>query len=188
MSAPRHIAVIDIGKTNAKLALVDLATMSEVAVLTRPNAVRPGPPWPHFDTEGHWAFLLDALGQFHRSHGIDGISITTHGASIVLLDARGDLAAPILDYEHDGPVQTAVQYDAIRPAFAETGSPRLANGLNVGAQPVCHFLREDVALFGRRLEQVVVEAVGPRVLFSDSVDDLAPRSIEHSTDVFGEFV
>ena len=134
MTKARHIAVIDIGKTNAKLALVDLSTMSEIAVLTRPNEVRPGPPWPHFDTEGHWTFLLNALGQFHRSYGVDAISTTTHGASIVLLNAEGNLAAPILDYEHDGPTETAAQYDAIRPEFSETGSPRLANGLNVGAQ------------------------------------------------------
>jgi sugar (pentulose or hexulose) kinase len=134
MKRAQHIAVIDIGKTNAKLALVDLNTLSEIAVVTRPNTVLPGPPWPHFDTEGHWDFLLDALTQFGRSYRIDGISITTHGASIVLLDEHGDLAAPILDYEHDGPQETAAAYDALRPTFERTGSPRLANGLNPGAQ------------------------------------------------------
>lgn len=134
MTTARQIAVIDIGKTNAKLALVDLATLTEIAVLTRPNLVQPGPPWPHFDTEGHWAFLLAGLAQFHRQHGVDAISVTTHGASIALLDANGDLAAPILDYEHDGPATVAEVYDRIRPPFSVTGSPRLANGLNVGAQ------------------------------------------------------
>lgn len=134
MKAPRHIAVIDIGKTNAKLALVDLGAMKEIAVVTCPNAVLPGPPWPHFDVDTHWRFLLDALGKFHREHGVDAISVTTHGASIALLDKNGELAAPILDYEYDGPVETAGQYDAIRPTFEQTGSPRLANGLNVGAQ------------------------------------------------------
>ncbi len=134
MTRPRHIAVIDIGKTNAKLAVVDLNSISELAVVTRPNEVQPGPPWPHFDTNGHWQFLLAALTEFHRAHGIDGISVTTHGASIVLLTAEGDLAAPILDYEHNGPLATAEDYDAIRPSFADTGSPRLTNGLNVGAQ------------------------------------------------------
>ena len=34
---PRHIAVIDVGKTNIKLALVDSEDMSEVAVVTRPQ-------------------------------------------------------------------------------------------------------------------------------------------------------
>ena len=134
MTSPRHIAVIDIGKTNAKLALVDLDTLSEVAVLTRPNVVRPGPPWPHFDTERHWAFLLDALGTFQRDHGVDGISITTHGASVVLLDQDGALAAPILDYEHPIPKTIEAQYNAIRPEFTVTGSPRLTGGLNAGAQ------------------------------------------------------
>lgn len=134
MKSPRHVAVIDIGKTNAKLALVDLPTLSEIAVVTRPNRVVPGPPWPHFDTEGHWAFLLEALATFHKAHRIDAISVTTHGASIVLLDKTGQLAAPILDYEHPIPPEIATRYDALRPAFAQTGSPRLANGLNVGAQ------------------------------------------------------
>ena len=85
MTAPRHIAVIDIGKTNAKLALVDLESLTELAVVTRPNVVLPGPPWPHYDVEGHWAFLLDALAHFHRDYGIDAISVTTHGACAVLL-------------------------------------------------------------------------------------------------------
>ncbi|WP_417812550.1 FGGY-family carbohydrate kinase [Thalassospira alkalitolerans] len=131
---PRHIAVIDIGKTNAKLALVDLDTHTEIAVVTRPNNVLAGPPWPHFDTEGHWAFILTSLAAFHRDHRVDAISITTHGASIVLLDKDGALAAPILDYEHPIAADIAVDYDRQRPEFAQTGSPRLANGLNVGAQ------------------------------------------------------
>ncbi len=131
---PRHIAVIDIGKTNAKLALVDRAAMVELAVLTRPNRVLPGPPYPHFDVDGHWAFLLDGLAQFQASHGVDGISITTHAACAALLGADGSLAAPVLDYEHDGPAETAAAYDALRPGFAVTGSPRLGVGLNLGAQ------------------------------------------------------
>lgn len=129
-----HVAVIDIGKTNAKLALVRLSDLSEVAVVTRPNRVLPGPPYPHFDVEGHWAFLLDGLARFHSDHGISAITITTHGAAGALIGADGSLAAPILDYEHTGPDETADAYDAIRPPFAETGSPRLAMGLNLGAQ------------------------------------------------------
>ncbi|WP_299815552.1 FGGY-family carbohydrate kinase [uncultured Jannaschia sp.] len=134
MSDPRRIAVIDIGKTNAKLALVESESLTEIDVRTRPNTVRPGPPWPHFDLEGHWDFLLDGLAAMQSTHGIDAISVTTHGAAAVLLDAEGGLAAPMLDYEHDGPARSADAYDAIRPPFAQTGSPRLPNGLNLGAQ------------------------------------------------------
>lgn len=134
MTTPRHIAVLDVGKTNAKLALVDADSLTEIAIVTRPNTVLTGPPWPHFDLEGHWAFFLDHLAAFHESHGIDAISVTTHGASAVLLDAEGELAAPMLDYEYDGPDSLTSAYDAIRPPFSETGSPRLGMGLNVGAQ------------------------------------------------------
>lgn len=134
MTARTHIAVIDIGKTNAKLALVDLQTLTEIAVVTRPNVVLPGPPWPHFDTEAQWTFLLASLRKFHQTIGVDGISVTTHGASAALLDVGGGLAAPVLDYEHDGLAETAAAYDTLRPDFTETGSPRLAVGLNLGAQ------------------------------------------------------
>ena len=142
MTTPRHIAVIDIGKTNAKLALVDLQARAEVAVTTRPNAVIQGPPYPHFDTEGHWEFLLDALTTFQKSHGIDAISITTHGACAALLAVDGSLAAPVIDYECTGPDTVAAEYDAIRPPFAETGSARLPMGLNVGAQIHWQFLQD----------------------------------------------
>jgi hypothetical protein len=36
-----RIAVIDIGKTNAKLALVEGGTLAEIAVVTRPNRCCP---------------------------------------------------------------------------------------------------------------------------------------------------
>jgi sugar (pentulose or hexulose) kinase len=150
---PRFIAVIDLGKTNVKLALVDRAAMVEVAVLTRPNVVLPGPPYRHFDTQGQWDFVLDGLAQFQASHGVGGISVTTHGACAALLDADGALATPVLDYEDEGPMSVATAYDALRPDFGETGSPRLGNGLNLGAQLHWLFAR-DVDL-EKRVKSVV---------------------------------
>ena len=138
----KYVAVIDIGKTNAKLTLVDLDDLSETAVVTRQNKVLPGPPWPHFDVDGHWEFLLRALRNFHAEHGIDAISITTHGACVALLNEMGNLAAPILDYEYTGPDDVADEYDMIRPPFSETGSPKLPMGLNVGAQLFWQFHKD----------------------------------------------
>ena len=126
-----HIAVIDVGKTNAKLALVDSTTLQEIAVLTRPNRVLTDGPYPHFDLDGHWGFFVDALAQFQSQHGVDAISITTHGAAVTLID-KGGQAIPMLDYEFGGLDPNG--YDVLRPEFAETGSPRLAMGLNAGAQ------------------------------------------------------
>ncbi len=129
----RHIAVLDIGKTNAKVLLIDLASGTETTALKRPNAVVQAAPYPHYDAEGLWAFLLEGLRQSAGRHRIDAISITTHGAAAALVDATGSLALPILDYEHDGP-DSCADYDALRPDFAETGAPRLPGGLNLGAQ------------------------------------------------------
>ncbi len=145
---PQHVAVIDIGKTNAKFALVDTSDLSEIEVVTRSNTVLAGPPWPHFDVEGHWAFLLESLRDFHAKHGVDAISITTHGACAALLDKHGELAAPILDYEHSGPDEVVDRYNTIRPPFSETGSPPLAGGLNIGAQLFWQF-HEDPELKDR---------------------------------------
>jgi sugar (pentulose or hexulose) kinase len=130
----KHAAIIDIGKTNIKLALVDLQNLTELAVRTHPNRVRPGPPYPHFDTEAQWAFVCAALTEMAAHHEIDALCVTTHGACAAFLDSAGALAAPVLDYEHDGPDQCRPQYDAIRPDFSETGSPALPLGLNLGAQ------------------------------------------------------
>ncbi|MFB9978753.1 FGGY-family carbohydrate kinase [Mesorhizobium kowhaii] len=134
MSAMRHIAVIDIGKTNAKVALVDLATLSEIALRRMSNAPVRQAPYPHHDVEALWTFILDSLAGLNREQRIDAISITTHGATGTLVDAAGELVLPVLDYEFDGPDRLAADYDAIRPPFAETGTPRLPLGLNLGAQ------------------------------------------------------
>ena len=148
-----HVAVLDIGKTNVKLALVDTARRIELAVLTRPNIVLPGPPYPHYDVEGHWQFFLEGLAALHKAHGIQAISVTTHGASGVVLDVSGGLAAPVLDYEHSGPDALAAEYDALRPPFAETGTARMPGGLNLGAQ--LHWQMATDPGLGARIAQVV---------------------------------
>ena len=135
----RRVAVIDIGKTNAKLVVVDAETGKEIAVRKTANSVLAGPPYPHFDIEALWQFILETLADFARVPGFDALSITTHGASAALLDENGDLALPVLDYEHLYPQDIQSAYETLRPAFAETYSPKLAGGLNVGAQ--LHYLQ-----------------------------------------------
>ena len=136
MSAPgpRHVAVIDIGKTNAKVALVDLATRSELASRKQLNRPRKDGPFPHHDVDVIWSFILDGLAALRQQHSIDAISVTTHGATAALVDAEGKLVLPVLDYEFDGPDRMRDEYEKIRPPFAQTGSPSLPMGLNLGAQ------------------------------------------------------
>ena len=130
----RYVAVIDIGKTNAKVALVDLETSSEIAVFKTPNHVTAGPPYPHFDVEALWDFILSGLKSLAEKYSVDAISVTTHGATAALVDAKGDLVLPVLDYEFTGLDEKRAAYEAVRPPFDETGSPPLPIGLNLGAQ------------------------------------------------------
>ncbi|SCB59206.1 Sugar (pentulose or hexulose) kinase [Rhizobium aethiopicum] len=133
-SSYRRIAVLDIGKTNAKVVVLDSGTGAEIAVLKRPNITIKTGPYPHYDIEALWSFALDALKRLAREPGFDAISITTHGAAAALLGKDGMLAMPVIDYEHEYPQEIRDAYTALRPSFDETFSPRLAMGLNVGAQ------------------------------------------------------
>ncbi|WP_208755704.1 FGGY-family carbohydrate kinase [Sinorhizobium fredii] len=130
----KTVTVIDIGKTNAKVALVDLERFEEIAVRKTPNIVVEEGLYPHFDVAHLWRFLLQSLSGLHREHPVEAISVTTHGATAVLLDNAGELAMPVLDYEYTGPDALAEEYGQARPPFSETGSARLPMGLNVGAQ------------------------------------------------------
>ena len=134
LPAPRYVAVFDVGKTNAKLAIVDTGDMAECAVRKSANTVLRDGPYPHFDMERLWAFFLASLQELNAQFPVDAISITTHGASGALVKLDGTLALPALDYEHTGPDELQGAYDAIRPPFSETFSPRLPIGLNLGAQ------------------------------------------------------
>ncbi|MBO3761367.1 FGGY-family carbohydrate kinase [Ciceribacter sp. L1K22] len=130
----KRIAVIDIGKTNAKVVVVDAVTGVELAVRKTANAVLSGPSYPHYDIEALWQFILKTLKDFAANTGFDALSITTHGASAALLDADGKLALPVLDYEYLYPDTVTVVYRELRPAFSDTFSPLLTGGLNIGAQ------------------------------------------------------
>ncbi|WP_454855873.1 FGGY-family carbohydrate kinase [Rhizobium binxianense] len=134
MSDYRRIAVLDIGKTNAKVVVLDSATGAEIAAVRRPNIALKTGLYPHYDIEGLWAFTLEALKAFAKEPGFDAVSITTHGASAALLGADGKLAMPVIDYEHEYPQAIRDAYAALRPPFGETFSPGLSMGLNVGAQ------------------------------------------------------
>ena len=132
--AIRTVAVIDIGKTHAKLIVVDAESGKDLASRKIANRVVTGPPYPHYDTDALWRFIQEGLAELNTVPGYQAISITTHGASAALLNASGELAMPVLDYEFTFPDQIVDAYEAIRPEFAETFSPRLTGGLNLGAQ------------------------------------------------------
>jgi sugar (pentulose or hexulose) kinase len=125
------VAVLDIGKTNAKLAVFDRGRL--LWEESAPNRILPGPPYPHEDVDGAWGFFLDALREASRAHKIGAIVPTAHGAAGALLGAD-DLAAPVMDYEFADVEQIEPDYAPLRPPFSKTLSPQLPAGLNLGRQ------------------------------------------------------
>jgi sugar (pentulose or hexulose) kinase len=123
------LIVLDIGKTNAKLALIDAAGKT-LAEKRRPSVVVTEGPYPHHDTEGLWEWMLATCRAFAQQAEVSAIVPVTHGATAALVDANG-LVLPVLDYEAALP---GVEYDAVRPPYAETFSPNLPAGLNLGRQ------------------------------------------------------
>lgn len=132
--SPRFVGVLDIGKSNAKVAVVDVLSRTELAVRKMPNNVLHAAPYPHYDIPALWEFLCGSVADLNREQPLDALSVTTHGASAVLIDAEGELALPALDYEFAGPDELTAEYDAVRPEFSESFTPRLPAGLNLGAQ------------------------------------------------------
>jgi sugar (pentulose or hexulose) kinase len=125
------VAVLDIGKTNVKLALFDEGKLRWEK--SAPNRMMPGPPYPHEDVERAWDFFLDALRDAGRTHRIGAIVPTAHGAAGALI-GESDLAAPVMDYEYTGVEAIEPEYAKLRPPFSESLSPNVPAGLNLGRQ------------------------------------------------------
>lgn len=132
-------AVLDIGKTNVKLQLVDDSGRA-LDSFARKNTPLNSAPYPHADVAGIWSWLLATLASYGRVGEIEALIVTTHGATAALvnenlLGASADgLVLPVLDYEYPAIENCSPAYRALRPPFSETFSPDLPAGLNLGRQ------------------------------------------------------
>jgi sugar (pentulose or hexulose) kinase len=130
------VAVLDIGKTNVKL---EVFAQGGALLFERStaNRVQPGPPYPHADVEAIWAFLIAALREANARQAIDAridaIVTTTHACAGALIDEAG-LLLPVMDYEFAGVDEIEPLYARLRPPYADTLSPPLPGGLNLGRQ------------------------------------------------------
>jgi sugar (pentulose or hexulose) kinase len=123
------IVVFDIGKTNVKLSLVENGEIRRT-VSAPDRAVTDG-LYPHIDTDGIWSFLMRGLRDLTALAVVSDIVVVAHGAAGALVDASGDLALPVLDYEM--PID-GTAYDELASPFTETFSPPMAGGLNLARQ------------------------------------------------------
>jgi len=140
------IAVFDVGKTNAKIALVDPALGQETWSARRANAVVQGAATRELDIVAIEQWLLDSLRSAPQRERIACIVPIAHGAAAVLVDHEGKvLAAP--DYEDARFDEVAKEYGALRDSYAVTFSPNLPQGLNLGRQ-LFYLQQREPALFG----------------------------------------
>jgi sugar (pentulose or hexulose) kinase len=124
--------VLDIGKTNVKLALLD-ASGATLAERRSPNTIVEEGLYPHHDTERIWAWMLAIMREFAGLAEVTAIVPVTHGATAALVDDDG-LVLPVLDYEYALPAAQDAFYQSVRPSYASSHSPRLPAGLNLGRQ------------------------------------------------------
>jgi len=130
--------VIDIGKTSIK-ASVPAMDGTSCVISAVPNLVNEGDPYPSFDVDAVWEWMLDALEQAAQNWPITHVCVTTHGAAAALIhknapEGENGLALPVLDYEWEGVEASSPLYDSLRPDFTESYSPTLPKGLNLGRQ------------------------------------------------------
>lgn len=141
------LGVIDIGKTQARLLLVDAETGSVEWSRQRASTPCPGPLVRQLDVSGVETWLTEALRSAPDRHRITCLIPIAHGAAGVLLDADGNaLLAP--DYEDPAFDETAAAYRPLRDEFTSTYSPFLPLGLNLGRQ-LHHIETRHPALWSR---------------------------------------
>jgi len=130
-----HTLVFDIGKTNARAIVFD-AALNCVYRVQRASEVIDASPYPQLDVSGLWAWMLTAMREAAAHFSIGRLNVSAHGATAALVDpecGEDGLVLPVLDYEFEAPARD-VGYESLRPAFAETLSPALPAGLNLGRQ------------------------------------------------------
>ena len=128
-----RVVVLDVGKTNAKLMLLDIAGGDVVWAEERPSPAVTGPAVDQLDVFGIEAWMLDRLARLPEPARVAAIVPVAHGAGAALLDAAGVVVA-VPDYEDRRQEVVAEEYAALRDPFSKTFSPDISPGLNIGRQ------------------------------------------------------
>ncbi|MGL1890718.1 MAG: FGGY family carbohydrate kinase [Spirochaetaceae bacterium] len=94
------IAVLDIGKTNKKIVIYDDKLRQIDSIYSSIPTVNHG----ELDVENvkeieRWFY--ENLKVFSKKYNIKSISISTHGATCVCIDNKGDLAVPVVAYTNE---------------------------------------------------------------------------------------
>jgi sugar (pentulose or hexulose) kinase len=131
--ALRGTAVVDAGYTNTKVMLFgpDGAILAERRVASRHPK---GPPYQHIDHAVLADLCREALPALDQILPVDAIVPTAHGAALALLDDRGELALPVMDYIEEPPPEIVASFKKVEPPFSEVFCPLLPMALTHAMQ------------------------------------------------------
>ncbi|CAN5295544.1 FGGY-family carbohydrate kinase [soil metagenome] len=132
-SAPRGIAVIDVGASNIKAVLFDPA-LNPVAERKTASGHASAPPYAMLDPVPLAAFLRKTLPELDGILPLDVIVPCTHGSAVVCIAADGTPALPLMDYMAEPPPEIVAAYRTIEPPFDEVFCKLLPAALTVGLQ------------------------------------------------------
>ena len=96
------VAVLDIGKTNKKIAIYD-EKLNQVDSVYKSIPTVPFEELDVEDTEGIEAWFYDNLKVLGRKYNIRCLSVSAHGATCACVDAEGGLPLPVVAYTNDVP-------------------------------------------------------------------------------------
>jgi sugar (pentulose or hexulose) kinase len=147
------IAVLDIGRANAKLSLIDVESGETTWHLQRRCSMVPGSPTRSLDVVTIGSLVLASLAGAPNKDRIRAIVPITHGSAAVWLSGSGEvLAAP--DCEDPVFDEVAEDYRKLRDPFESTFSPFLPLGLNLGRQ--IHYLQQKHPALHRACDAIML--------------------------------
>lgn len=130
----KNTLVLDIGKSNAKLVLIDPRGAVRWSAHCRNAAVEDTRHGFRALGTGRLAdWIQQKMTELPQGQAPGRIAITAHGAAFCALGDDG-LVLPPIDYEWDGYGDVTAAFDASLANFPHHGTPRLPQGLNAGRQ------------------------------------------------------
>jgi L-fuculokinase len=127
------IAVIDVGKTHSKIALLDRETAAVTWSNECESRVRLGGAFGELDVVEIEKWLIASLKEAPDKARLRTLVPVAHGATAALVGRNGELLS-VPDYEDGAFDAVRSTYAELRDPFCTTLSPALPLGLNLGIQ------------------------------------------------------
>ena len=152
----KHIAVIDVGKTNKKILIFDeKLKIIESAYEKIEEYEKDGVRFEAVEETTAW--FKKQLAAFAKKYAISAVSVTTHGATIVCIDADGRPAVPVVAYTTEADEEFQKEFYGVFGSPQElqkkTATARIGSLINAGK--VLYFVKKRYPDGFKRIAQVL---------------------------------